>query len=149
MQNFKSFFKLWTGAYGGPGGFPRRRLEHPGARLVDARGGGDRGEYVGMLTGAKDEERRPESEVGEKSWRPTQAPMDGGAPMILRPRGGAEDVQLARKNSWWCSFARKVNGGGGLGDGGALAGGLVRRRRRRRGGEMQEQARGRLGHAAK
>jgi hypothetical protein len=65
-----------------------------------------------MLTGAKDEERRPESEVGEKSWRPTQAPMDGGAPMILRPRGGAEDVQLARKNSWWCSFARKVGGGG-------------------------------------
>jgi hypothetical protein len=27
-------------------------------------GRGDRGEYVGMLTGAKDEERRPKSEVG-------------------------------------------------------------------------------------
>jgi hypothetical protein len=64
MQNTKSFFKLSTRAYGGSGGFPRRRFRHPGVRLSWGEGRGDRGEYLGMLTDAKDEERRPESEVG-------------------------------------------------------------------------------------
>jgi hypothetical protein len=50
---------------------PRRRSEQLGLRLVDAGGGGDRGKYVGMLTGVKDEERRPESEDGQSlgGWR--------------------------------------------------------------------------------
>jgi hypothetical protein len=78
---------------GGSGGSNRRRLGHPGARPGWGKERGDHGEYVGMLTGAEDEARRPEIEEG----RPV---------MVLGADGSASMHR-------WCSGARLAKGIGG------------------------------------
>jgi hypothetical protein len=68
-------------------GVPRVR---PGRRIK----GGDRGGRVEVLTGMGDDGEQSQSYRRRKARRPARVPMDGDAPANLRPKGGAEDVQL-------------------------------------------------------
>jgi hypothetical protein len=62
---------------------------------VDGTGSrGEEGDSEGELTGGGDDGEQPQSCRRRKARRPAPAPMEGDAPANLRPRGGAEEVQL-------------------------------------------------------
>jgi hypothetical protein len=97
----KSFFKLWTGAYGGAGGFPRRRFEHPGTRLSGRKTTGGLGDFREGLTDGINEEGRAESERSGRRRRfrgGRLGPSSDGAHVAFRRRGGAADVRLGVAN---------------------------------------------------
>jgi hypothetical protein len=83
-----------TGGGGGPGASNRRRPGAPGVRPGRGIERGDRCGRVEVLTGVGDDGEQAQSCRRRRARRPARAPMDGNAPANLRPRGGAEEVQL-------------------------------------------------------
>jgi hypothetical protein len=112
MQNAKSLFKLWTGAYGGPSGSNRRRLGGLGARVRLGTERGDRWGRRGVLTSGREGRgwpyfgegrsavmlwRRPVSMHGRHSG--VSQVTGGGGRRPARPREAAGGVGFLRRDS--------------------------------------------------